>query len=141
MTWSRKYASGCLKVRSKAGGKCCVILAADRLNRTTANKLLKILEEPPEDVHFILTTDRLSAMLPTIVSRASIVRFRRLTKDEIVTYLSNTGAADRTATLSPAVLDEGSVKTAKAHLFGGNAGLLDRSFALFEAVAGGEGCR
>lgn len=122
----------------EGGRKVCVILCAHRLNRKTGNMLLKILEEPPEDVHFILTTDRLQEMLPTIVSRASIIRFRRLTKDEIISYLRDNGAAGDIASLSPAVLDEGSLKTAKAFLSGGRADLLGRAFELFEAVAGGD---
>ena len=39
------------------------------------NALLKILEEPPENVVFILTTSNKSAVMPTILSRVRIYNF------------------------------------------------------------------
>ncbi len=46
-----------------------VIQKADRLPSACANRLLKSLEEPPPGYHFILLTDRLEQLLPTIRSR------------------------------------------------------------------------
>lgn len=42
------------------------------LNQATANRLLKILEEPPKGFHFILLTHNEQAMLATIISRSFI---------------------------------------------------------------------
>jgi hypothetical protein len=39
------------------------------LNAATANRLLKVLEEPPQGYHFVLLTSNSEALLPTIVSR------------------------------------------------------------------------
>lgn len=44
------------------------------LNRASANKLLKILEEPPRGYNFILITSNEDALLPTIKSRCAITR-------------------------------------------------------------------
>jgi DNA polymerase-3 subunit delta' len=41
-----------------------------------ANHLLKTLEEPPRHVYFVLVTERLEDVLPTIVSRCQVVEFR-----------------------------------------------------------------
>lgn len=42
---------------------------ADTLKDAAANSLLKILEEPPPDTYFILTTDNADKILPTVLSR------------------------------------------------------------------------
>lgn len=49
-----------------------VILAAEKLNEQAENALLKILEEPAKNYHFILQVADSSALLPTILSRATI---------------------------------------------------------------------
>jgi DNA polymerase-3 subunit delta' len=46
------------------------------MNADTANSLLKVLEEPPPYAIFLLTAGSISSVLPTIVSRAQVVRFR-----------------------------------------------------------------
>ena len=55
---------------SQAAEKKVVILEnADRMVEGSRNSLLKILEEPPKDTYFILTTIRKGAVIPTILSR------------------------------------------------------------------------
>lgn len=48
---------------------------ADRLNVSSANSLLKILEEAPSHVVFILLARDTGAVLPTVLSRSEVVRF------------------------------------------------------------------
>lgn len=48
---------------------------AQNLNIATANKLLKVLEEPPKGYNFILQTNNKNSILPTIVSRCHISIF------------------------------------------------------------------
>ncbi|MBZ0264684.1 DNA polymerase III subunit delta' [bacterium] len=64
-------------------GKWRVVLIsqADRLRVQAANAFLKLLEEPPPGIVFILTSDRESRLLPTIVSRCQILRFAPLQND------------------------------------------------------------
>ncbi len=50
----------------------CVVEKADFLTTAAANRLLKTLEEPPRGYHFILQTQRIEAILPTIASRCLI---------------------------------------------------------------------
>ena len=56
---------------------CFVIIRpADLLGLDAENAILKILEEPNENVHFLLITDDPSKLLPTILSRAAIYVWR-----------------------------------------------------------------
>lgn len=66
-------------------GKARVFLIddADKLNDSSANALLKTLEEPPATSHLILITARPGMLLPTIRSRCQAIRFSPLTVDEI----------------------------------------------------------
>lgn len=50
-----------------------VLENAERLTQATANRLLKILEEPPTGYHFILLTNNINALLPTIISRSEVI--------------------------------------------------------------------
>lgn len=52
-----------------------VIESADRLNRSAANALLKILEEPPSHTLFILIAEQLSSLPATIMSRCQQYTF------------------------------------------------------------------
>jgi hypothetical protein len=61
-----------------------VLENVETLNLATANRLLKILEEPATGYHFILTTDNPNVVIPTILSRSTITRFESdKTKDSI----------------------------------------------------------
>ena len=77
-----------------------------------ANKLLKSLEEPPAHVHFILVTDRLERVLPTIVSRCQVVEFRPLSDVEVEAYLRDTHGVDGEEGRALARLARGSVERA-----------------------------
>jgi DNA polymerase-3 subunit delta' len=57
------------------GFRVVVIADCDGMTTEAANALLKILEEPPDHMHLVLTTARPNALLPTIVSRCQEVRF------------------------------------------------------------------
>ncbi|WP_165482672.1 hypothetical protein [Legionella gresilensis] len=49
--------------------KVILILNAERMNHAAANSLLKILEEPPANIYFILTIESISTLPATIFSR------------------------------------------------------------------------
>jgi len=55
---------------------------AHRLNGSSANMLLKILEEPPPGTHFLLVTHKPEAMLQTIRSRCERVAFGLLKEED-----------------------------------------------------------
>jgi DNA polymerase-3 subunit delta' len=68
--------------------KIFIISQAERLHPSAANKLLKLLEEPPPHVVFILVSSRPEALLPTIRSRCQAVRFSRITAQELRLWLT-----------------------------------------------------
>lgn len=55
--------------------KVFVVEDADAMRAEAANSLLKVLEEPPPGVVLVLIADSETALLPTLVSRAQVVRF------------------------------------------------------------------
>lgn len=54
-----------------AAGRVMFIYGAQNLNGSSANAMLKIIEEPPEGVLFLLTATSTAAVLPTIRSRCA----------------------------------------------------------------------
>lgn len=54
-----------------------ILQKAQTLSSTCANKLLKILEEPPVGYNFILQTNNPNLILPTILSRCHIINFAK----------------------------------------------------------------
>lgn len=63
--------------------KVYIIADAERMNPSSSNSLLKILEEPPPRITFILVAESAVALLPTIVSRCQLVRCTYLRADQI----------------------------------------------------------
>lgn len=59
------------------------ILTASSFMKEAANSLLKVLEEPPASVHIILLAENPGELLPTIRSRAALVRLGALPVEEI----------------------------------------------------------
>jgi DNA polymerase-3 subunit delta' len=64
-----------------------------------ANAFLKLLEEPPPETTFVLTSSQPGALLPTIRSRLLAVSVRLLPEKEIETLLLGAGVAADAATL------------------------------------------
>ncbi len=69
--------------RDKRNYRVAIIRGAQRLNISAQNALLKILEEPPKNTMIILIAEDEKKLLPTIVSRCQIKRFRLLSSEEI----------------------------------------------------------
>ena len=69
------------------GYKTMIIWLPERLNETCANKLLKILEEPPAKTLFLLVSNEPQRLLPTILSRVQQISVPRLSEQEIAEHL------------------------------------------------------
>ena len=63
--------------------KVYIIEEAHTMTVAAQNALLIVLEEPPENVHIILTTESRESLLTTIRSRAQLARMGQLTKEEL----------------------------------------------------------
>ena len=68
--------------------KVFIIDDANRMSPDAANALLKTLEEPPSNVHIILTAPSAELLPETIVSRCHLVRLRSVPHDEIAAALT-----------------------------------------------------
>jgi DNA polymerase III subunit gamma/tau len=77
-----------VRLSSMRGGKRVWVLdEAHMLSRAASNALLKTLEEPPDNLVFILATTEPEKLPPTILSRCQHFRFRRLSEEEIQSKL------------------------------------------------------
>lgn len=88
-----------LSLKAYEGGyKVMIIWMADKMNTATANKLLKLLEEPPEKTVFILIAESEDDILQTILSRCQLLNFSGLSEKVICNALSSRhGIDERTA--------------------------------------------
>ena len=71
--------------------KIMMIWMPEKMNIQAANKLLKIIEEPPHQTLFLLVAESVEHMLATVLSRTQLVKVPRHTDDEVLQYLTNTG--------------------------------------------------
>jgi DNA polymerase-3 subunit delta' len=58
--------------------KVVIVTEVENMHPSSANSLLKTLEEPPKDSHLILTTTDINRLLPTVISRCQQIRFAKI---------------------------------------------------------------
>lgn len=75
-----------------ANRKVFVIDSADDLNVASQNALLKVLEEPPSYVTFIICVTAKESLLQTVLSRSQVVTFFPLPEETVKDELLNLGA-------------------------------------------------
>lgn len=77
-----------LSLKSSQGGyKIVIIWLPELMHPVAANKLLKIIEEPPAGTLFMLVSEKPEKVLGTIVSRTQYVEFKPLPEALISRYL------------------------------------------------------
>lgn len=74
--------------------KTMIIWLPETMNDEAANRILKILEEPWQNTVFILVTERADLLLKTIISRTQEVSVPRLTAEELMPLIEQTGESD-----------------------------------------------
>ncbi len=114
---------------SDGGARVAVIDAADEMNVSAANALLKLLEEPPAGGTLLLVSHRPARLLPTIRSRCRELRCQPLDPEALARALSAAGAPEARDPVALAELAAGSVGAAFRLL---SEGGLD----LYEEIAG-----
>ena len=97
--------------------KVFIVADAERLvpqasSHEAANAMLKVLEEPPQDTYFVLTTSEPAALLPTIKSRLVQLRVGRLTPPKIASFLTDVAGVAPAEAKRRAELAAGSIGTA-----------------------------
>jgi DNA polymerase-3 subunit gamma/tau len=110
--------------------KVYIIDEAHMLSKAAFNALLKIMEEPPEHVKFVLATTEPEKILPTILSRVQRFDFRDLPSNDVVGHLRHViegegRSADATALEMVARNGQGSMRDSLS--------LLDRLLAALDA--------
>ena len=93
------------------GYKAVVFYLPEKMNQETANRLLKMVEEPPEKTLFIFITHAPEKVLQTIFSRCQSVRVLPMTKDEVSQSLERMCVPQQDAA-SKAAVSGGSVGVA-----------------------------
>lgn len=79
---------------SQGGWKICLIWLPERMNITCANKILKILEEPPQQSLFIMVSEEPEKLLDTIRSRVQRIDLKRIADEDIENALISRRAID-----------------------------------------------
>ena len=74
--------------------KVMIIWLPEKMHSTCANKLLKILEEPPEKTVFLMVSNEPDQIITTILSRTQHIHIPRLKDDEIVQGLLKNDALE-----------------------------------------------
>jgi DNA polymerase-3 subunit delta' len=67
--------------------KVMIIWLPERMHLSTANKLLKLIEEPPEKTLFLLVSDEPDKVVPTILSRCQLIKIPSFKTGDITDYL------------------------------------------------------
>lgn len=110
-----------LSIKASQGGyKVCLMWLPERMNVSSANKILKLLEEPPQQTVFILVSEEPEKLLETIRSRTQRFDFKRLADSDIQQALINRRGLDTDTALRMARLASGSWLAALDHLRAGN---------------------
>jgi DNA polymerase III subunit delta' len=69
--------------------KIMIIWMPEKMHQATANKLLKMIEEPPEKTLFLLVTDEPDKIIPTILSRCQLVKIPSFEQSDLENYVSS----------------------------------------------------
>jgi DNA polymerase-3 subunit delta' len=88
----RRFIEEMRMTRGRAGHRIAIVDPIDDCNASSANALLKILEEPPADTTFLLVSHRPGSLLPTIKSRCFQVALRPIADADVRTVLERGGA-------------------------------------------------
>jgi DNA polymerase III subunit delta' len=120
-----------MALKSYEGGyKVVIIWHAEKMHTATANKLLKLLEEPPLKTLFILIAPQKEQLLTTILSRVQATQVNTLSDEDMQAFLINEKKADVGAAYQATHLAEGNINEA-IRLFEGDE-TLEENTELFQ---------
>ncbi len=120
----------------EGGWRVAIIDAVDELNRSGANALLKVLEEPPQRALLLLVSHSAARVPATLRSRCRILTLRPLSAADVAAALAAaTGAAaDDPDIAAAAAAADGSVARALAFLDEGALALRQQALALLDRL-------
>jgi len=100
----------------EADYKVMIIWLPERMNNSTANKLLKMLEEPPDKTLFILVADNHEEIIPTILSRTQPVKIPRIDSKSLSDVLLSKFEISEAEALEICHMSEGNYLEAINHI-------------------------
>jgi DNA polymerase-3 subunit delta' len=120
----------------EGGWRIAIVDAVDELNRSGANALLKVLEEPPQRTLLLLVSHSAARVPATLRSRCRILTLRPLEEADIVAALAATtgAAADDPDIAAAATAADGSVARALAFLDEGALALRQQALDLLDRL-------
>ena len=116
----------------EGGWRAIVVYLPEKMNKDTANRLLKSIEEPPEQTLFLFVTHAPERVLSTISSRCQGIRVLPLSKEEVAGVLEGRFGRPEAEALAAAEVSGGSVGRALAYL--SESGEAGAEAALFAAL-------
>lgn len=108
--------------------KIMIIWLPEKMHPSAANKLLKMIEEPPDKTLFLLVSDEPDKILPTIISRCQLVRIPAFRTDEISKYLMSAFSADEKKTAETARVSNGNIIRAAELLANEDSSMVNLDF-------------
>ena len=93
--------------------KIMIIWLPEKMNAETANKLLKIIEEPPARTLFILVSEEDDKLLPTITSRCQHIRIPAIPSGDLSAHLVQTLGIDQDKASGIAAIANGNLVRAR----------------------------
>ena len=118
-----------------AEGRAVLLYHVERMNEESANALLKVMEEPPEGVLFLLTADSLAGVLPTIRSRCISFAVAPVSPEDCARYCTAQGVSAKDAALYSALFDGHIGTVLAAARDEARREQVDRALALAKAAA------
>lgn len=85
------------------GPRVYIINHIDKMTISAANSLLKYFEEPHDNIYAILITENVGHILPTILSRAQVLSFKKTSPELIKAELLSMGIKEEFAYIAPLV--------------------------------------
>ncbi|MGB3467093.1 MAG: DNA polymerase III subunit delta [Cyclobacteriaceae bacterium] len=92
--------------------KIMLIWMPETMNASSANTILKVLEEPPTQTIFLLVSNDYEKLLTTIISRTQLFKVPRFDEKDIVKYLIEKSAIPEPQALQAARVSQGSLSAA-----------------------------
>jgi DNA polymerase-3 subunit delta' len=69
--------------------KIMIIWLPEKMNAYAANKLLKLIEEPPEKTLFLLVSENSELIIPTILSRTQLIKIPKIDQESMLSALTD----------------------------------------------------
>jgi DNA polymerase-3 subunit delta' len=97
----------------EADYKTMIIWMVEKMNETCANKILKVLEEPPPNTLFLMIAENTEQMLSTILSRSQMLKVPRIDTQSLAQFVAKEHALSSDEAMAIAANANGNVVRAR----------------------------